>query len=101
MSGIALKKIISIASPIATHSHLAKVFKCSLNTISSDSFKSIINHNNKSLNNINKNELVIDYLRASKIKYCQGWNTFNLYVCSQAEDLFHLNKNTGKLNTFF
>lgn len=108
MSGIAFKKLISnvsinVNSHFQTNSQLIKIFQSSINTFSSETelnVKSIKKStSNSSLENIYKNEIVIDYLRSSKIKYCQGWNTFNLYVCSQAEDLFHLNKNTGRQMT--
>jgi hypothetical protein len=45
--------------------------------------------------NNNRNDEIIDFLRDNRVKYCQGWSTLNLYVCPEANDSFHLNKNTG------
>lgn len=47
------------------------------------------------INNNNRNDEIIDFLRDNRVKYCQGWSTLNLYVCPEANDSFHLNKNTG------
>lgn len=94
MSGLVLKKLITnvpiVASHLQANSSIIKIYQCfSTSTFNSDVHKSLI-----------KKEMVVDYLRSEKIKYCQGWNTFNLYMCPKADDLFHLNKNTGNLNSF-
>ena len=78
MSLLGLKKLLKSNS---------NLFKCSFSIINKSS--------SGSLSTDRQNELVIEYLRSTKIKYCQGWSTFNLYVCPKAEESFHLNKNTG------
>jgi hypothetical protein len=95
MSLLGLKKLLTSNS---------NLFKCSFSTINKSSNKSRSSSSSSSssgsLSTDRQNELVIEYLRSTKIKYCQGWSTFNLYVCPKAEESFHLNKNTGYLNYF-
>lgn len=38
-------------------------------------------------------ETVPEYLKSRSIKFCQGWNNFNVYNCSKAEDNIFVNEN--------
>jgi len=109
MSILGLKKLLltttTATTTVLTCSGICNnninLFKCSFsNSSSSSSSSSRSNSNRSSVSTDRQNEMVIEYLRSTKIKYCQGWSTFNLYVCPKAEESFHLNKNTGYLNFF-
>jgi hypothetical protein len=106
MSILGLKKLLltttTATTTVLTCSGICNnninLFKCSFSNSSSSSSSSRSNSNRSSVSTDRQNEMVIEYLRSTKIKYCQGWSTFNLYVCPKAEESFHLNKNTGYLN---